>query len=342
MLLAERLISHWSGDDHLQHAPLPSHDPNSTDATKAPSASEAAQVEFDVELGELEQAEGITGGTAVHLSRQEPAPDEKERAYPLTLGLVVHALADGFALGSAAVSPIDTGLSFVVFLALVVHKGTCAGVQCTAMSDNTALAPTALALTTSLLATSLPRAECRKHLAIFSASTPVGAIVVYCLLSLVRIKSESNWTGVALLISVRPSLSVAHTCSHCALGRVLPVRCDRPPTREGRRRRHFRKDPPLIPDQRDVPPARDKCAVLAHTLKQMWYASCARHLSPSSLSGCYIPFLLIPHVPDRSAVIHVNAGLVLLHPSMCWRRVMGMYRHKYQLTLLSFTVPLSS
>ena len=69
-------------------------------------------------------------------------------------------------------------------------------------------APTVLALTTSLLATSLPRSECRKHIAVFSASTPAGALFSYALLSFVRINSEGNWTGVAMLISVSKASSV--------------------------------------------------------------------------------------------------------------------------------------
>jgi len=46
-----------------------------------------------------------------------------ERAYPLTLGLVVHGLADGLALGVSALGDTETDLSLVVFLALIIHKG---------------------------------------------------------------------------------------------------------------------------------------------------------------------------------------------------------------------------
>ena len=45
----------------------------------------------------------------------------KNRAYPLTLGLVLHALADGLALGSSVLSDSDsTKRSSIVFLALMV------------------------------------------------------------------------------------------------------------------------------------------------------------------------------------------------------------------------------
>ena len=84
-----------------------------------------SRVEFDVELGDLEREEGIANGSAPNNppARHEEWVAVKAHAYPLTLVLIVHALADGFALGSSATSPIDRGLSITVFLALIVHKG---------------------------------------------------------------------------------------------------------------------------------------------------------------------------------------------------------------------------
>jgi len=79
-----------------------------------------------------------------------------------------------------------------VFLALIVHK-----------------APTALALTTSLMSTALPRSECKKHIAFFSASTPFGALVSYGLFSFLEAGGEGDWTGTALLISGGTFLYVA-------------------------------------------------------------------------------------------------------------------------------------
>lgn len=71
-----------------------------------------------------------------------------------------------------------------------------------ALADAFDVAPTALALTTSLLSTALPRSECKKHIAFFSASTPFGALVSYGLFSFLEAGGEGDWTGVALLISV--------------------------------------------------------------------------------------------------------------------------------------------
>jgi len=79
-----------------------------------------------------------------------------------------------------------------VFFALIIHK-----------------APTSLALTTSLLSTSLPRSECKKHIAVFSASTPIGALASYAILSFFGTSSEGRWPGVALLISGGTFLYVA-------------------------------------------------------------------------------------------------------------------------------------
>ncbi|KAI0357360.1 Zinc/iron permease [Trametes cingulata] len=206
MLIVERQVS--------QHSH--SHGPNEASGYQQPKPDEESTVEFDVELGELERTEGMHSETPSHPHPQPVASDvleSRRRAYPLTLGLVVHALADGLALGSASLSDstpsstsgsvVPSGLSVVVFLALVVHK-----------------APTALALTTSLLSTSLPHAQCKKHLAIFSASTPIGTLLSYALLSFFGADSHGRWPGIALLFSggsflyvatvLQPSLTHSH------------------------------------------------------------------------------------------------------------------------------------
>ncbi|KZV70220.1 Zinc/iron permease [Peniophora sp. CONT] len=140
----------------------------------------------DVELSQLENEQGIP-----HLAGTDaPIP-----ALPLTLGMVLHGFADGLALGVSALSVEDahssTNLSLVVFMALAVHK-----------------APTALAFTISLLSTSLPRNECRKHLLVFSSSTPIGAIAAYLLFYLTGFGDASR-VGIALLVSGGSFLYVA-------------------------------------------------------------------------------------------------------------------------------------
>jgi zinc transporter 9 len=87
-------------------------------------------VHFDVDLGELERQEGLVhAGSIRNQDRSSRAVDEEtslrrpEKAYPLTLGLVMHGLADGLALGVSALGDAETDLSLVVFLALIIHKG---------------------------------------------------------------------------------------------------------------------------------------------------------------------------------------------------------------------------
>lgn len=199
MLLVERIISARSQSHSHTHVPLPT----SESSLEPPRSATNGYVEFDadVELGELEREQGIAPeidhrpSEHRHIHHQDLDSDGKKKAYPLTLGLVVHALADGLALGSSALandSAVPSGLSVVIFVALLIHK-----------------APTALALATSLLSTSLSRADCRKHLAVFSASTPIGAITTYGIMTLLRVQSDSTWSGFALLFSGGSFLYVA-------------------------------------------------------------------------------------------------------------------------------------
>lgn len=195
MLLLEQLVSPHAHDRAPPRLP-----PSPTNPP--------AHVEFDVELGELERAEGIPDAgpaavTAASNANADGRPDRPQaRAYPLTLGLVMHALADGLALGSSALSGagadaaavLPSSLSLVVFMALAIHK-----------------APTALALTTALMGSGLARAECKKHLALFSASTPLGAVASYVLLVAFGADASGGgrWPGGALLFSGGTFLYVA-------------------------------------------------------------------------------------------------------------------------------------
>src|SRR6266699_7066933 len=58
-------------------------------------------------------------------------------------------------------------------------------------------APTALAYTVSLMSTSLSRVECKRHLILFSTSTPVGAIASYASFSFFGSKNVDG-VGTAL------------------------------------------------------------------------------------------------------------------------------------------------
>ena len=130
MLVVEQFLSPHS-HAHQGGAHLPTPNKPSHTSTNPPDV----QVEFDVELGELERTQGIVSeSTAPSLPNPVPRVGSQSRAYPLTLGLVMHALADGLALGSSALPSADqagennasffSGLSIIVFLALIIHKGT--------------------------------------------------------------------------------------------------------------------------------------------------------------------------------------------------------------------------
>ena len=83
---------------------------------------------FDVELAGLEsEEEDIPLHRRASAPRSNTEADTPPPAYPITIGLVVHGLADGLALGMSVLSNDDSSssysLSLVVFMALAVHKG---------------------------------------------------------------------------------------------------------------------------------------------------------------------------------------------------------------------------
>merc|ERR1719273_1503224 len=83
-----------------------------------------------------------------------------------TLGLVVHAAADGIALGAAATTN-QTDVEMIVFLAIMLHK-----------------APASFGLVTYLLHEGLDKPRIKRHLLVFSLAAPILAIVTYLLLPL--------------------------------------------------------------------------------------------------------------------------------------------------------------
>ena len=83
----------------------------------------------------------------------------RDRGFATTTGLVIHAAADGIALGA---SSSNTGLSFIIFIAIMVHK-----------------APASFGLTTVLLRQGLSTRAARAHLLIFSLAAPVGAFLTW-------------------------------------------------------------------------------------------------------------------------------------------------------------------
>ncbi|CAG8529773.1 6180_t:CDS:2 [Diversispora eburnea] len=123
----------------------------------------------------------IVGSSTIH---KKPAS--------ATIGLVIHAAADGIALGASASEP---ALEIIVFLAIMLHK-----------------APSAFGLSTVLLREGYNRRQIRKHLSIFALAAPLSALLTY---SFLQRNSELDpigmkwWTAMLLLFSGGTFLYVA-------------------------------------------------------------------------------------------------------------------------------------
>merc|ERR1719341_2207170 len=114
-------------------------------------------------------------------------------SWTATLGLVVHAAADGIALGAAATTN-QTDVEIIVFLAIMLHK-----------------APASFGLVTYLLHEGMERNRIKRHLMIFSLAAPVMAVVTFLLLTLHGRENLDTFsaTGVAMLFSAGTFLYVA-------------------------------------------------------------------------------------------------------------------------------------
>lgn len=120
---------------------------------------------------------------------QSLAPTPKQtRSLATTTGLVIHAAADGIAMGASA-SSSNTKLGFIIFIAIMVHK-----------------APAAFGLTSVLLKQGLSKRAARGHLIIFSLAAPFGALTTWLVVNILggnHMEGESGqwWTGMLLLFS---------------------------------------------------------------------------------------------------------------------------------------------
>ncbi|CAP86764.1 hypothetical protein E8E15_006591 [Penicillium rubens] len=133
-------------------------------------------------------------------------------SFATTTGLVIHAAADGIALGA---SSSDAGLSFIIFLAIMVHK-----------------APASFGLTSVLLKQGLSSRTARAHLLVFSLAAPFGALATFLFVQMTGSsgadEAGTHWrTGMLLLFSGGTFLYVAmHTMQENGPGsspRELPI-----------------------------------------------------------------------------------------------------------------------
>ncbi|XP_046316954.1 zinc transporter ZIP9 isoform X2 [Marmota monax] len=133
------------------------------------------------------------GNSHVHASEDPETGRPSSSKITTTLGLVVHAAADGVALGAAA-STSQTSVQLIVFVAIMLHK-----------------APAAFGLVSFLMHAGLERNRIRKHLLVFALAAPVMSMVTYLGLSKSSKEalSEVNATGVAMLFSAGTFLYVA-------------------------------------------------------------------------------------------------------------------------------------
>ena len=132
-----------------------------------------------------EEGEGFLGSLA-------PSP-KQSRSLATTTGLVIHAAADGIAMGASATTA-NMRLGFIIFVAIMVHK-----------------APAAFGLTSVLLKQGLSKRAARAHLIVFSLAAPFGALATYLLISLLgggSLESGEWWTGMLLLFSAGTFLYV--------------------------------------------------------------------------------------------------------------------------------------
>ncbi|KAF1962034.1 Zinc/iron permease [Byssothecium circinans] len=104
----------------------------------------------------------MNGGESAPLTPLPPTRQEP-RSSATTIGLVIHACADGIALGASSTAP-STSLSLVIFLAIMLHK-----------------APAAFGLTSVLLKQGLSKRVARTHLAFFSLAAPAGAVATWAI-----------------------------------------------------------------------------------------------------------------------------------------------------------------
>jgi len=117
---------------------------------------------------------------------------KSKSTWTATLGLVVHAAADGIALGAASATN-RFNVELIVFMAIMLHK-----------------APAAFGLVSFLMSDGIDRKRIRRHLLIFSLSAPLMAIVTFVLLKhRIHDTYSVDSTGLAMLFSAGTFLFVA-------------------------------------------------------------------------------------------------------------------------------------
>ena len=106
-----------------------------------------------------------------------------------TIGLLVHALVDGLAVGASVSSSNETGL--IVFVAIMLHKG-----------------PAAFGLTSFLKHIKISESKSKWYLFAFALASPIMAILAFFVLGKTSFATVDN-IGLALLFSAGTFIYVA-------------------------------------------------------------------------------------------------------------------------------------
>ena len=126
---------------------------------------------------------GSAGSAPTSLSASASASQlsgalRRSRSFTATLGLILHALADGIALGAAACTG-QSHIQAVVFIAIMLHK-----------------APNGFGLVSYLLHEGLEARRVKRHLLFFACSAPSGAMLTFFFLkSLQHMERRSLTSG---------------------------------------------------------------------------------------------------------------------------------------------------
>ncbi|CAJ0590398.1 unnamed protein product [Cylicocyclus nassatus] len=140
----------------------------------------------------------ISNTAGIRNVTQSPLPDDRSgrnrMGISATIGLIVHAAADGIALGSASTIH-KSDVQLIVFIAIMLHK-----------------APAAFGLVSFLLMEGIDIRNVRKHLLVFSCAAPFAAMATFLLVTKVgseSISSSGASTGLLMLFSAGTFLYVA-------------------------------------------------------------------------------------------------------------------------------------
>jgi zinc transporter 9 len=117
---------------------------------------------------------GMASEAVTPLATPMPLHMAPKKTSATTIGLVVHACADGIALGASSTAP-STSLTLVIFFAIMLHK-----------------APAAFGLTSVLLKQGVSKKTARTHLAFFSIAAPIGAFITW---TIVHVFGRGNLGG---------------------------------------------------------------------------------------------------------------------------------------------------